>query len=150
MMAQIFLIGLDHHTALVASREQVALTGDGLRLALKAMQAVDNAMFSEATILSTCNCLKVCLVAANRDDAKQSFDAFAQRFYGIEPGTLDAYLYDMSDADAIRHLMRVATGVRMCFESISVNFITVNLRSFVIWIDGQQIWQAEEKIKMFF
>ncbi|MBN1430763.1 MAG: hypothetical protein JXB07_20505, partial [Anaerolineae bacterium] len=27
--------------------------------------------------------------------------------------------------------------------------ITVNLRSFTIWIDGQQIWQAEKKIGMF-
>lgn len=111
MTSSIFVIGLNHDTAPVEIREQVALTGDGLRLALKALRTADLPMFSEAAILSTCNRFEIYLAAANKDDAEHGFTAFMQHFYGIEPGALDEYLYSMSADSVVTHLMRVAAGL---------------------------------------
>jgi glutamyl-tRNA reductase len=111
MTVHIFLIGLDHRTSPVEIRERLALTGDGLRLALQAIQTVGSTTLSEAAILVTCNRSEVYLAAADSEDAKNGFDSFVQYFYGIKPGTLDEYLYEMVDDAAIHHLMRVAAGL---------------------------------------
>lgn len=111
MTTRVLLIGLNHNTAPVEVRERLALTGDGLRLALKAIQVVGSSVLSEAAILATCNRLEVYLAAASVEDAKDSFTAFVQHFYGIEPGTLDEYLYEMTGDAAVNHLMRVAAGL---------------------------------------
>jgi glutamyl-tRNA reductase len=104
----IFLIGLNHHTAPVEVREQVALTGDGLRLALKELQAGERPPI-EGVILSTCNRLEIYALAD--PDGPQVIDNFLTRMYGIDPADLRPHLYTKSDRAAINHLMRVAAGL---------------------------------------
>ena len=107
----IALIGLNHHSAPVEIRERLALTGDGLRLALKAIRDEVASTFHEAVILSTCNRFEVYAAAASPETAQQGFDDFVQQFYGMDPAELAGYLYHKAEADAIIHLMRVAAGL---------------------------------------
>ncbi len=104
----ISLIGLNHHTAPVEVREQVTLTGDGLRLALKELQVGDHPP-AEGVILSTCNRLEI--YTLSDEDGQPIIDDFLTRMYGIDPADLRPHLYTKFDQEAINHLMRVTAGL---------------------------------------
>ncbi|KAF1686419.1 glutamyl-tRNA reductase [Pseudoxanthomonas broegbernensis] len=97
----LWLLGLNHQTAPVDLRERVAFAGDALARALASLQGLPDV--AEAALLSTCNRTEIYAVAENGDALAQWLDAHA-------PG-LDGYLYRHHDADAVRHLFRVATGL---------------------------------------
>ena len=109
MTSHLLLIGLNHATAPVDVREQLTLTGDGLRLALKAIHELN--LFREAVILATCNRYEIYQVAENAELARDHFFAFVRHFYGLEPDFLDGHLYHIKDDAAVVHLMRVAAGL---------------------------------------
>ncbi|GAB2513748.1 glutamyl-tRNA reductase [Pseudoxanthomonas sangjuensis] len=97
----LWVLGLNHQTAPVGLRERVAFGGAALPAALSSLRALSQV--DEAALLSTCNRTELYAVA---DDA----DALA-RWLTAHAAGLDAYLYRHSDADAVRHLFRVATGL---------------------------------------
>ncbi|SEK61029.1 glutamyl-tRNA reductase [Pseudoxanthomonas sp. GM95] len=97
----LWVLGLNHQTAPVNLRERVAFAGDALPQALGALR--DLPQVSEAALLSTCNRTELYAVA---DDATPLVQWLATHGEG-----LDAYLYRHRDAEAVRHLFRVATGL---------------------------------------
>ncbi|GAB3514844.1 glutamyl-tRNA reductase [Pseudoxanthomonas daejeonensis] len=97
----LWLLGLNHQTAPVDLRERVAFAGDSLGTALASLRALPEV--SEAALLSTCNRTEVYAVAADGEALAGWLDGQAQG--------LGAYLYRHRDADAVRHLFRVATGL---------------------------------------
>ena len=100
-------LGLNHQTAPIALREQVAIGPDRLEQALAGLRELPGVQ--EASVLSTCNRTELyCHVDAGAD-ARVSDWLASQN--GLSPRTLDDYLYRHSDADAVRHLFRVATGL---------------------------------------
>ena len=52
-MKGIFLVGLSHHSASIAVREQVALEGEVLKAALAGLRSTQDVQ--EAMVISTCN-----------------------------------------------------------------------------------------------
>lgn len=99
------VIGLNHATAPVDVRERVAFAGDAAGNALSELRALP--AVREVALLSTCN--RTELYADTDDDGAALADWLAQR---SEVGPdLHAYLYRHHDADAVRHLFRVATGL---------------------------------------
>jgi glutamyl-tRNA reductase len=100
-------LGLNHLTAPVSLREQVAFdTG-------AAAQALDDLTrqpgVEEALILSTCNRTELyCSVAAGAEAVPQAWLSRQQR---LTPQRLDEFLYLHHESDAVRHMFRVATGL---------------------------------------
>jgi glutamyl-tRNA reductase len=102
---QLALVGLSHKTAPVEVRERLAFDNDALRLALKSL--VGRRDVSEAMILSTCNRVEV--VAESPDD--RLIREFLCEFHQISPDDLSKHLYSLRNADAIRHVFRVAASL---------------------------------------
>src|SRR6476469_5115995 len=98
-------LGINHQTAPVSLRERVAFADDVLPSALEALRALPSV--SEVALLSTCNRTEVYAVAENEGRAIGDWLA---RQHG-ETSELHAYLYWHYDANAVRHLFRVATGL---------------------------------------
>ncbi len=97
----LWVLGLNHQTAPVHLRERVAFGPDSLPASLASLRTLPQV--GEAALLSTCN--RTELYAVSEDS-----DALAQWLSGHAEG-LDTYLYRHRDADAVRHLFRVATGL---------------------------------------
>ncbi len=102
---KLHVLGINHQTAPVALRETVAFAPDALRPALITLRAVPSVR--EAVLLSTCNRTEI--YAQTEDDGQSLAD-----WLTAHPRTghdLHAYLYRHRDAQAVRHLFRVATGL---------------------------------------
>src|SRR5712671_2586760 len=99
---QLALVGLSHKTAPVEIREKLAFNSEALRSALTLL--VGRQDVSEALILSTCNRVEV--VAESPDD--RLIREFLCEFHHISHEDVSQHLYSFRDADAIRHVFRVA------------------------------------------
>ena len=100
-------LGLNHLTAPVSLREQVAFTPDAAGEAL--LELAREPGIEEAMILSTCNRTELYAgVAAGAEDIPQ---AWLSRHHRLTPGKLGEFLYRHDEQDAVRHMFRVATGL---------------------------------------
>jgi glutamyl-tRNA reductase len=105
-------LGINHQTAPVSLRERVAFADQALPAALASLRSLPSV--SEVALLSTCN--RTELYAVADDDGRALSDWLAGHSETVSPGTgsgeaLRNYLYWHNDADAVRHLFRVATGL---------------------------------------
>ncbi|HJR14690.1 MAG TPA: glutamyl-tRNA reductase [Rhodanobacteraceae bacterium] len=100
-------LGLNHLTAPVTLREQVAIDADATPPALAELAAQPGV--DEAMILSTCN--RTELYCSVRDGAERAPAAWLHARNQMTPGRLDEFLYRHTDGDAVRHVFRVATGL---------------------------------------
>ena len=105
---KLLLTGLSHHTAPVEVRERLAIPESVLAEALGALIQLDGA--DEAMILSTCNRVEIAVTMQN-GDATGAVRRFLAARNNSDPTSLDAYLYELSDRDAIRHIFRVASSL---------------------------------------
>lgn len=97
----LWVLGLNHQTAPVSLRERVAFDAAALPAALSSLRALPEV--SEAAVLSTCN--RTELYAFSEDGNALT------RWLATHADGLEGYLYRHSDAAAVRHLFRVATGL---------------------------------------
>ena len=102
---QLFALGLNHHTAPVAIREQVAFRPELLTQALADL--VRAKPVKEAAILSTCNRTELYFATEHPQHAA---DWFAD-YHRVALNDLSPYLYTFPQRDAIRHVFRVASGL---------------------------------------
>jgi glutamyl-tRNA reductase len=105
-----YIIGISHKTAPIEIREKFYLNTTQQDLLLSELKS--NPAVSEAFVLSTCNRTEVYI---KRVDQSSSMDFVIPLLARIKKLSLDAdytkYLYAYSDAEAVEHLMRVATGL---------------------------------------
>ena len=100
-------IGINHQTAPVELRERVAFADHALPAALGALRELPSVR--EVVLLSTCNRTELYAVA---EDDGRALDAWmASHPADDSRHDMGAYLYRHQDADAVRHLFRVATGL---------------------------------------
>ncbi|MEO7323830.1 MAG: glutamyl-tRNA reductase [Dokdonella sp.] len=100
-------LGLNHKTAPVALRERVAFPADATSPALVELLAEPGVR--EAAILSTCNRTELyCTVEAGAEAVPAEW---LHRHQQLTLARVDEFLYRHHDADAVRHLFRVATGL---------------------------------------
>ncbi|CAN4280499.1 glutamyl-tRNA reductase [Pseudoxanthomonas sp. LjRoot125] len=97
----LWVLGLNHQTAPVDLRERVAFDAGTVAHALSSLRALPNV--AEAALLSTCNRTELYAVAEDGD--------VLASWLATHADGLDGYLYRHRDADAVRHLFRVATGL---------------------------------------
>jgi glutamyl-tRNA reductase len=102
---QLSIVGVSHKTAPVEVRERLAFNSDALRQALTAL--VGRQDVTEAIILSTCNRVEV--VAESPDD--RLIRDFLCEFHQIPHEAVSKHLYSFKNADAIRHMFRVAASL---------------------------------------
>ena len=97
----LWVLGLNHQTAPVDLRERVAFDAGTVPHALSSLRALPDVV--EAALLSTCNRTELYAVAEDGDVLASWLATHAEG--------LEGYLYRHRDADAVRHLFRVATGL---------------------------------------
>jgi glutamyl-tRNA reductase len=98
-------LGLNHNTAPVAIREQVATPPTDDNLFLKDLINCDG--IDEAAVLSTCNRTEL-YCETRRPDLLPSWLA---KQHNIPLSTLSPYLYTHQETNALRHALRVASGL---------------------------------------
>jgi glutamyl-tRNA reductase len=102
----LILLGINHKTAPIELREQVAIPRD--LLAARGVDLLGVAGVSEAMILSTCNRVEILAVA---ESANVDIAGFLHRHLAVEPALLRPHLYEYRDREAVRHLFRVAASL---------------------------------------
>ncbi|MDR1647569.1 MAG: glutamyl-tRNA reductase [Zoogloeaceae bacterium] len=98
-------LGLNHHSAPLAIREQVAFNAGILPQALAALIEVPGVL--EAAILSTCNRTELYCAAMDAE----AVSAWLAHFSRVERAVLAPFLYTFSGDVAVRHAFRVACGL---------------------------------------
>lgn len=100
-------LGINHRTAPVELREQVAFADTRLADALHQLTALPEV--NEAAILSTCNRTEV--YCASTSNAAEPVTDWLSQYHHIDVATITPHLYTFPDADAVRHILRVAGGL---------------------------------------
>lgn len=103
--ARLHVLGINHQTAPVRLRERVAFAADTVPAALATLRELPGV--HEAALLSTCNRTELYALA---DDDGASLATWLASHPG-EAVDMLPYLYHRRDAEAARHLFRVATGL---------------------------------------
>jgi glutamyl-tRNA reductase len=107
----ILLVGLNHKTAPVAVREQLAFTDEACADGLRAL--VDGEVVREGLIVSTCNRVEV--LAATRDavgsESAARIEQFLSNSRSISHEVFSKHLYSHRDDEAVRHIFRVASSL---------------------------------------
>lgn len=102
------LVGLSHHTAPLELRERLGVTKTMLPATLDALA---NAGCDDAVVLSTCNRTEVYAATNDASDMTGRIVHHLAGAHGVHLQLLEPSLYSRLDADAARHLFRVAAGL---------------------------------------
>jgi glutamyl-tRNA reductase len=102
---QVYALGINHHTAPLDIREQVAF--DPARLGQALHDLLRGRPVREAAILSTCN--RTELYCATEEPAAAT-DWLAE-YHALSSRRIEPYLYRHPQKDAVRHMFRVASGL---------------------------------------
>lgn len=106
-MTTTFVTGINHRSAPVAVREQLALGREDIAEALADLRL--SAGLGEAMILSTCNRVEIYGVA-EPPGPRRAFDLLCER-RGMAPEALSGLVYTETGGEAIRHCFRVASSL---------------------------------------
>lgn len=100
-----FALGINHTTAPLALREQVAFVPERLGDALRHAQAMG--LTNDLVIVSTCNRTELYSITDSPEDLAE----WLAHTHGLSIETLADHLYQHGEEDALIHLMRVASGI---------------------------------------
>ncbi|TXH95580.1 MAG: glutamyl-tRNA reductase [Rheinheimera sp.] len=103
----IFALGINHKTAPVALREQLAFAPEQIAEALLDLTA--KTAVTDAVIVSTCNRTEL-YFSGSSEQSKQVI-AWLTQFHQLNRADVEPHLYLHSDDAASTHLMRVACGL---------------------------------------
>ena len=103
----VLVVGLNHTTATLETRERLALSGERQGPALAALS--EHAR--EGVILSTCNRTEVYARTGHQITGERAIKRFLLEQSGVAPNELEGHLYTHHGVDAARHLCRVASGL---------------------------------------
>lgn len=100
-------LGINHKTAPLDLREQLAFTPQTLPEALLSLKKLKH--IEEASILSTCNRTEIyCVTNADND---QAIIQWFSQFHGLDVDKIKQHLYLHAHEETIRHAMEVACGL---------------------------------------
>ncbi len=102
---QLFAVGINHQTAPLSVREQIAFNPEAMEPALHNL--VEQGSAKEATILSTCNRTEV---YCSTQEPGQIIKWLAN-YHQMEAREIEPYLYTLSRDAAVKHAFRVASGL---------------------------------------
>lgn len=105
----IYVIGLNHKTAPLDIREQLAFSREGTATALLLFR--NRFPQSEAAIISTCNRVEIIVATDAASPTAEDVVRFIAEARELPIGAFRGYLYELRDEQAVRHLFRVASGL---------------------------------------
>jgi glutamyl-tRNA reductase len=107
----IVLVGLNHRSAPVEVREQLAFSDEVCSQSLR--QLVDGELLREGLIVSTCNRVEVLTATGNGREAEGTarITSFLSECRPLAPDYFHKHLYSHCDDDAVRHMFRVASSL---------------------------------------
>src|SRR5262245_5486575 len=100
-----FVLGLNHNTAPVELREQLAVNSSDLVNRARQMKQFED--LDEIVLLSTCNRVEIYATASNQTHPTSSL----LQSLCVEPRDFRPNSYGYEDYEAARHLFRVAAGL---------------------------------------
>jgi glutamyl-tRNA reductase len=103
----LLLVGCSHRTAPVAVRERLTVPEMRIGPALAELLA---RFGGEALVLSTCNRMEVYVSPETPTDAATVGTALAE-WHGLSADAIRPHIYERRDAEAVRHLFRVAASL---------------------------------------
>lgn len=98
-------LGINHKTASVSLREQIAFSPDQMVDALQQLKALHP--HGEAVVLSTCNRTEIYCHHVSKEQLGQ----WLQKFHQVDASALHASTYTHEGVEAVSHLMRVSCGL---------------------------------------
>ncbi len=101
---QLYTIGVNHTTAPIEIRENVAFGADSIR---EALSDLTNKKAAEAAILSTCNRTEIYVQSA---DALPVMGWLAD-YHQLDLNHIQPYTYTLTNQEAVKHAFRVASGL---------------------------------------
>jgi glutamyl-tRNA reductase len=107
----ILLVGLNHKTAPVEVREQLAFSDEACSASLR--QLVDGEVVREGLIVSTCNRVEIltAMGEAREELAQHRITQFLSEARSVPRERFSQHIYSHSDDAAVRHLFRVAASL---------------------------------------
>ncbi len=108
MTMSLFAFGINHKTAPVAIRERVSFGPEIVDLALRDLISASDGV-REALILSTCNRTEL-YCGLERTEGNIAVGWFEQ-YHQLKPAEIAPYLYTHDSQSAVRHVLRVASGL---------------------------------------
>ena len=108
-MIRIINIGMNHDTAPVELRECLAGDDSNPSLVLSEMRATE--CLDESIFLSTCNRVEAICTTKDTETAEKSIISLMARFSNISEVKIKDHLYTYKDADAVKHIFRVASSL---------------------------------------
>jgi glutamyl-tRNA reductase len=106
---KLYITGLNHRTAPISVREQLAFKEDELAQVLDSLRRQPG--IHEGMILSTCNRVEVAVAADDAGDVQRCLETFFSTTRKLDSEWLRQYLYIFEGKDAVRHLFRVAASL---------------------------------------
>ena len=105
----LFLLGVSHRTAPVDLRERLDFSSHDVGAAVEALATRSSA--AESVVLSTCNRSEIYVASAAPQQARTEIVQFLTDYHQLPAETFSPHLFSFNDADAARHLFRVAAGL---------------------------------------
>jgi glutamyl-tRNA reductase len=105
----LFVSGINHRTAPVAVREQLAVEEDKVREIIRELSGTG--LLGETVVVSTCNRVEVYGVAEVPGEARTAAFRHLARQRGLDLNGLEPMLYTHLDGEAVRHAFRVAASL---------------------------------------
>jgi glutamyl-tRNA reductase len=105
----LFLLGVSHRTAPVDLRERLDFSSRDLGAAVEAVATRPSA--AESVVLSTCNRSEIYVASSDPPRARQELVDFLSQYHQLPRDIFLPHLFFFDDAEAARHLFRVAAGL---------------------------------------
>ena len=106
---RLLVLGVSHHTAPIDLRERLAFAAGDLSDAVTTLAR--NPALGEVVLLSTCNRTELYATCNSLEDGHEAMAGFLATARAVPSDDLRAHIYTRSEADAARHLFRVAAGL---------------------------------------
>jgi glutamyl-tRNA reductase len=106
---KILIIGLNHKTANVETRERLAFNGPKLEEGVLGLKKIPEV--KEIAVLSTCNRVELYTCVSNVASATENIKNFLSEFHNIARSDFEKSLYTLTDTDAIKHILRVGASL---------------------------------------
>jgi glutamyl-tRNA reductase len=101
---QLYVIGVNHTTAPIQIRENVAFNSEHIGSALRELTSHGA---SEAAILSTCNRTELYCSAENPEKPLN----WLSQYHKLDTNSIQPYIYTLPNDEAVKHAFRVASGL---------------------------------------
>jgi glutamyl-tRNA reductase len=106
---KVLVIGLNHKTADVETREKIAFTGAKLEEGVFGLRKIPEV--KEVALLSTCNRVEIYACVSDTAAAAENIKNFLASFHNLIRKDFEGSLYSHTESDAVRHVLRVASSL---------------------------------------